>query len=111
VTRFVRALGYRSYGDFRVSLSAALKHAMAPVESFADAHGLRRFGLLDDDRRAEGRGRQSRRGDVDAWTRAPSRAVAKLLLKARRIFIVGAGASHHVAPSWRTGSRSISKPM
>ncbi|MGY6247183.1 MurR/RpiR family transcriptional regulator [Bosea thiooxidans] len=37
VTRFVRALGYGSYGEFRSALSAALKFAHDPVDSFAGA--------------------------------------------------------------------------
>ena len=37
VTRFVRALGYASYGEFRSGLSAALKFAHDPVDSFAGA--------------------------------------------------------------------------
>lgn len=40
VTRFVRALGYSSYGEFRVALSDALRLAMQPVDDFADARAM-----------------------------------------------------------------------
>lgn len=96
VTRFVRALGYAGYGEFRASLSEALKHAMEPVRSLADAHGVvaspyaTLIGTLHD-----------QADNLDTAIAAldeavVSRAVA-LLLGARRIFVIGAGASHHVA--------------
>ncbi len=96
VTRFVRALGYGNYADFRASLSTALKFALAPVEELAGARvaagsifSTMMLALKDDaanlDDALEG---------LDEL--ALDRAVG-LLLKARRIFIIGSGASHHVA--------------
>ena len=41
VTRFVRTLGYAGYIEFRAALSEALRLAMAPVDSFADAHSTK----------------------------------------------------------------------
>jgi len=96
VTRFVRALGYGGYGEFRTALSDALKFAMAPVHNLADAHGLAAspyatlIGAL-----------KHQAANLDAAIGALDEAVvaraATLLLGARRIFVVGAGASHHVA--------------
>src|SRR5262245_27138216 len=40
VTRFVRALGYANYGEFRAALTSALKVAMAPVDNFASARSV-----------------------------------------------------------------------
>jgi DNA-binding MurR/RpiR family transcriptional regulator len=96
VTRFVRALGYRSYGDFRVSLSAALKFAMAPVESFAGARAVAGsvFSTMTIALKDEAANLDDALSTMDEDT--VNRAVAALL-KARRIFIVGSGASHHIA--------------
>ncbi|SEF46579.1 MurR/RpiR family transcriptional regulator [Bosea lathyri] len=96
VTRFVRALGYRSYGDFRVSLSAALKFAMAPVESFAGARAVAGsvFSTMTIALKDEAANLDDALSMMDEET--VNRAVAALL-KARRIFIVGSGASHHIA--------------
>jgi len=96
VTRFVRALGYRSYGDFRVSLSAALKFAMAPVESFAGARAVAGsvFSTMTVALKDEAANLDDALSMMDEDT--VNRAVAALL-KARRIFIVGSGASHHIA--------------
>ena len=41
VTRFVRALGFAGYSEFRAALSEALRLAMAPVDSLADAHSTK----------------------------------------------------------------------
>lgn len=96
VTRFVRALGYGGYGEFRTSLSDALKLAMAPVRSLADAHGVAAspyatlIGALKD-----------QAANLDAAIASLDEAsvarAATLLLGAKRIFVIGAGASHHVA--------------
>lgn len=95
VTRFVRALGYRSYGDFRAALSAALKLAFAPVEGLADARAA--AGPVFATMAATLKGEAANLAEAIATLEEETvnRAIA-MLLKARRIFIVGSGASHHV---------------
>lgn len=96
VTRFVRALGYSGYGEFRGALSAALKVAMAPVDSLADARATESTAVstlitaLKD--QAANLQETITAIDENVCTRA-----IEALLKAHRIFIVGSGASHHVA--------------
>ncbi len=96
VTRFVRALGYGNYGDFRASLSTALKFAMAPVEGLAGARAVAGsvFSTMTIALRDEAANLDEAISTLDEAT--VNRAV-ELLLKARRIFIVGSGASHHIA--------------
>jgi len=96
VTRFVRALGYGSYGDFRASLSTALKVALGPVEGLADARAAAGsvFSTMRIALKSEAANLDEAIAMLDEAT--VDRAVA-MLLKARRIFIVGSGASHHVA--------------
>jgi len=96
VTRFVRALGYGSYGEFRSALSAALKVAHAPVDSFAGARSeagsvFATFAAALADQAAN---LQTAR---DGLTEAAVTHAIELLLKAPRVFIAGSGASHHVA--------------
>lgn len=95
VTRFVRALGYGSYGEFRSALSAALKLAHAPVDSFAGARSaagsiFATFAAALADQAANLQA--ARDGLTEA---AVTRAVA-LVLKAPRVFIAASGASHHI---------------
>jgi DNA-binding MurR/RpiR family transcriptional regulator len=96
VTRFVRALGYGNYGDFRASLSTALKLALGPVEGLAGARAAAGsvFETMTIALRDEAANLDEALTTLDEAT--VSRAVG-LLLGARRIFIVGSGASHHVA--------------
>lgn len=96
VTRFVRALGYGSYGEFRAALSAALKFALDPVDSFAGARSAAGStyatfaGALAD----QAANLQAARDALDEAT--ATRAI-EALLAARRVFIAASGASHHVA--------------
>lgn len=95
ITRFVRALGYASYGDFRTALSAALKVALAPVEALADARAAAGsvFATMSASLGNEAANLEEAIATLDEPT--VDRAIAALL-KARRIFIIGYGASHHV---------------
>ncbi|CAN7353769.1 MurR/RpiR family transcriptional regulator [Bosea sp. LjRoot90] len=95
VTRFVRALGYRNYGDFRAALSTALKVAMGPVEGLADARATAGsvFATMTTTLKGEAANLDEAIATLEEET--VNRAIA-LLLKARRIFIVGSGASHYV---------------
>lgn len=95
VTRFVRALGYRNYGDFRAALSTALKVAMGPVEGLAGARAAAGsvFATMVATLKGEAANLDEAIATLDEAT--VNRAIA-LMLKARRIFIVGSGASHHV---------------
>lgn len=95
VTRFVRALGYRNYGDFRAALSTALKVAMGPVEGLADARAAAGsvFATMTTTLKREAANLDEAIATLEEET--VNRAIA-LLLKARRIFIVGSGASHYV---------------
>lgn len=95
ITRFVRALGYASYGDFRAALSAALKVALAPVEALADARAAAGsvFATMSASLGNEAANLEEAIATLDEPT--VDRAIAALL-KARRIFIIGYGASHHV---------------
>lgn len=96
VTRFVRTLGYAGYGEFRAALSAALKFAHEPVESFAGVRAepgttFATFAAALSDQSSN---LQAARDDLSEA--AVKQAVA-LILKAPRVFIAGSGASHHVA--------------
>lgn len=95
VTRFVRALGYGHYGDFRASLSAALKLALGPVEGLAGARAVAGsvFSTMTIALKDEATSIDEALAMLDEAT--IDKAVG-LLLKARRIFIIGSGASHHV---------------
>lgn len=96
VTRFVRGLGYGGYSEFRAALSAALKLAMAPVDSLAGARAeagstfATVVTTLKD--QAANLAETISTLDEDVCSRT-----VDALLQARRIFIVGSGASHHVA--------------
>ncbi|MGX5733285.1 MurR/RpiR family transcriptional regulator [Bosea thiooxidans] len=95
VTRFVRALGYGSYGEFRSALSAALKLAHAPVDSFAGARSeagsiYTTFATALVDQAAN---LQAAR---DGLTEAAVTRAVELVLKAPRVFIAASGASHHI---------------
>jgi DNA-binding MurR/RpiR family transcriptional regulator len=96
VTRFVRALGYGGYSEFRSALSEALKLAMAPVASLADARTVAAspFATLVGALRDQA-------ANLDAAISGLDEAVVSqaitALLGARRIFVIGTGASHHVA--------------
>ncbi|MGO4173161.1 MurR/RpiR family transcriptional regulator [Bosea sp. TAF32] len=96
VTRFVRALGYGGYGEFRGALSAALKFAHAPVDSFAGARSAAgsTFATVEAALADQAANLQAARESLteEAVTRA-----VELLLKAPRVFIAASGASHHVA--------------
>lgn len=96
VTRFVRALGYGGYGEFRGALSAALKFAHAPVDSFAGARSAAgsTFGTFEAALADQAANLQAARDGLteEAVTRA-----VELLLKAPRVFIAASGASHHIA--------------
>jgi DNA-binding MurR/RpiR family transcriptional regulator len=96
VTRFVRALGFSGYGEFRASLSEALKHAMAPVRSLADAHGVPAspYATLIDALKDQAANLDAA---IEALDESTVSRATKLLLGANRIFVIGAGASHHVA--------------
>ena len=96
LTRFVRALGFGGYGEFRSSLSDALKHAMAPVRSLAEAHGVPAspyatlIGALKDQA-------ANLDGAIEALDEGTVSRAVTLLLGAKRVFVIGAGASYHVA--------------
>jgi DNA-binding MurR/RpiR family transcriptional regulator len=96
VTRFVRSLGYAGYSEFRAALSEALRLAMAPVDSFADAHSTKSsaFATFVTALKDQAANLDETLAAIDEET--CSRAM-DVLLRARRIFIVGSGASHHVA--------------
>jgi DNA-binding MurR/RpiR family transcriptional regulator len=96
VTRFVRTLGFSSYGAFRTALSAALRLAMQPVDSFADARAASgsSFSIFLS-------ALQTQRASLDEAMAALEESVVTQIvaavLAARRIFVVASGASHHVA--------------
>jgi DNA-binding MurR/RpiR family transcriptional regulator len=96
VTRFVRSLGYAGYSEFRAALSEALRLAMAPVDSFADAHSTKSsaFATFVTALKDQAANLDETLAAVDEQTCSQAMDV---LLRARRIFIVGSGASHHVA--------------
>jgi DNA-binding MurR/RpiR family transcriptional regulator len=96
VTRFVRALGYGGYGEFRAALSAALKFAHEPVDSFAGARAApgSTFATFSQALADQAANLQAARDGLDEPS--VTRAVA-LLTTASRVFIAGSGASHHVA--------------
>ncbi|NIX77307.1 MurR/RpiR family transcriptional regulator [Microvirga terricola] len=96
VTRFVRALGYSSYGEFRGALSSALKLAMAPVAGLAGARAAAgsTFATIVAALKDQTANLEETIATLDERVCA---RVIEALLQARRIFIVGSGASHHVA--------------
>lgn len=96
VTRFVRALGYGGYGEFRSALSAALKFAHGPVDSFAGARAEAgsTFATFDAALADQAANLQAAR---DGLTEAAVTQAVSLLLKAPRVFIAASGASHYVA--------------
>jgi DNA-binding MurR/RpiR family transcriptional regulator len=96
LTRFVRALGYGGYGEFRTALSDALKLAMAPVDSMADARSIAAspFSTLVGALRDQAANLDEAIAGLDEATVAGAVAA---LLGAQRIFVIGTGASHHVA--------------
>ncbi|CAH1659265.1 MurR/RpiR family transcriptional regulator [Hyphomicrobiales bacterium] len=96
VTRFVRTLGYGSYGEFRGALSAALKFAHAPVDNFAGARSAAGspFATFQAALADQAANLQAARDGLTE--EAVTRAVA-LLLKAPRVVIAASGASHHIA--------------
>lgn len=96
LTRFVRALGFSGYGEFRASLSEALKLAMEPVRGLADSQDAPAspYATLIGALRDQAANLDAAIAALDDAT--VTRAI-ELLLGAKRIFIVGTGASHHVA--------------
>jgi len=96
LTRFVRALGFSSYSEFRASLSEALKLAMEPVRDLADIQDTPTspYATLIGALRDQAANLDAAIAALDDTT--VSRAV-EFLLGAKRIFIVGTGASHYVA--------------
>jgi DNA-binding MurR/RpiR family transcriptional regulator len=96
VTRFVRVLGFAGYSEFRAALSEALRLAMAPVDSLADAHSTKTsaFSTFVTALKDQAANLNETLAAIDEKTF--SRAMAALL-RARRIFIIGSGVSHHVA--------------
>ena len=96
VTRFVRVLGYRGYGEFRSALSAALKLALGPVDGFADARAVAgsTFSTLVSVLKDEAANFEE---TISMLEEAVVLRAVEALLRARRIFLVGSGASHHVA--------------
>ncbi|MCB8820543.1 MurR/RpiR family transcriptional regulator [Microvirga rosea] len=96
VTRFVRSLGYGGYGEFRAALSTALKLAMGPVDDLADARAsagstFTTFVTALKDQAA------NLADTISTLDEETCSQIIDALLQARRIFIVGSGASHHVA--------------
>jgi DNA-binding MurR/RpiR family transcriptional regulator len=96
VTRFVRALGYSSYGEFRVALSDALRLAMQPVDDFADARAMTESasGTFIAALRMQRANIEKAMNSLDPDSIA---GLVAAILAARRIFIIASGASHHVA--------------
>lgn len=94
-TRFVRALGYRNYAEFRAALSTALKVALAPVEGLAGARAVAGsvFATMVATLKGEAANLDEAMATLEEET--VNRAIA-LLLGARQIFIIGSGASQHV---------------
>ena len=96
VTRFVRALGYGSYGEFRGALSAALKFAHDPVDSFAGARTAAgsTFATFTAALADQNANLQAARDGLDEAS--VTKAVA-LLPKAPRVCSAASGASHRGA--------------
>lgn len=96
VTRFVRVLGFASYGEFRAALSTALQLAMRPVDEFADARAM-----ADTPAATFIAALKMQRSNLDeaiaGLDPASVAAVVDTVLAARRIFIVASGASHPIA--------------
>jgi DNA-binding MurR/RpiR family transcriptional regulator len=94
--RFVRALGFERYTDFRAELVAALKSAIAPVERLRTAkkEHLSEVAVV---RRAL----QEDIGNLEATVRGLDdevcRTVVELLCRAKRIFTLGFGSSAYLA--------------
>ncbi|WP_414475446.1 MurR/RpiR family transcriptional regulator [Microvirga sp. M2] len=102
VTRFVRILGYGGYGEFRAALAEALRVAMAPIDSLAGAHSVEgsAFSTLVTVLKDQ---TANLNETISALDEEVSSRAMKALLEARRIFIVGSGASHHVAAHLEEG--------
>lgn len=102
VTRFVRALGYASYAEFRGALSAALRLAMQPVDEFAEALASTQsaYGTFLAAMKTQRTNLEDAISGLDENT--VTRIVAAVLA-ARRIFIIASGASHHVASMLEDG--------
>lgn len=102
LTRFVRTLGFNGYAEFRSSLSEALKLAMEPVRGLADNKGQpgSPHATLIEALRHQAANLDAAIAQLDeaSVTRA-----LELILGARRIFIVGNGASQHVAAFMEDG--------
>lgn len=96
VTRFVRALGYANYGEFRAALTSALKVAMAPVDKLASARlvAASPFATFVNALSDQAANLQAAREGLDE---AVATRAIEALLRARRIFLAGAGTSYHVA--------------
>jgi DNA-binding MurR/RpiR family transcriptional regulator len=96
VTRFVRVLGYASYGEFRTALSDALKFAMAPVDSLAGARAAAGspVATLITALRDEAANLEETIATLEESVAASAIAA---ILETRRIFLLASGASHHVA--------------
>lgn len=96
VTRFVRSLGYATYSEFRAALSEALKLAMAPVNSLADARMTAGSPVttLATALRDEAANLEDTIATLEETAAASAIAA---ILGARRIFLLASGASHHVA--------------
>lgn len=95
-TRFVRTLGYETYSDFRGALSQALKIARDPVAKLAEgrAAGGDRFATMSAALTEQAGNVQEM---IDHLDKKSVSAAVTALLKARRIYLVGAGVSHHIA--------------
>ncbi|MBZ6077233.1 MurR/RpiR family transcriptional regulator [Microvirga puerhi] len=96
VTRFVRNLDYAGYSEFRAALSSALKLAMAPVDGLADGRAAAgsTFATLVTALKDQAANLTEAISTLDE---AICSQVIDALLRSHRVFIVGSGASHHVA--------------
>lgn len=94
--RFARALGYEGFAQFRAALVNGFEATLAPVERLRSAQqsGESTSDVLDDAfARTVANVEATRRAlDADAFT-----AAVDALLKARRIFVIGSGASAFLA--------------
>lgn len=96
VTRFVRVLGFSSYGEFRAALAAALQLAMQPVDDFADARAATE-STVSTFLAALKMQRANLDEAISSLDAAVVEEVIATILSARRIFIVASGASHPIA--------------
>ncbi|MFD1624845.1 MurR/RpiR family transcriptional regulator [Azospirillum griseum] len=96
ITRFVRTLGYASYSEFRAALASALRHTMAPVDSFADTRTAAGgpFATFAAALAMQANNLQSTRDTLEEPTVT---GAIEVLLNARRIYLAGSGASYHIA--------------